>query len=59
MTVEEYIAHKAAQRDQAHLAEPYYRVNDALARKRRREELDLFWRDQLAMERFCDAMEKL
>ena len=59
MTVEEFIAYKAAQREQTDLAEAYYRVNAALVRERRRKELDLFWEDQLRMERFCDAMEEL
>ena len=30
MTVEEYIEYKAALRDQGHLAEAYYRVDEAL-----------------------------
>ena len=52
MTVEEFIAYKAAQRDQAHLAEPYYRVNEVLERQKERQNL-------IAEERFCDAMEEL
>ena len=59
MTVEEFIAYKAAQREQVHLAEAYYRVDAALVRERLRKERDLFWEDQLRMERFCDAMEKI
>ena len=59
MTVEQYIKHKAELRENAHLAEPYYRVNDVLVRERLRKEREQFWADQLKMERFCDAMEDL
>ena len=59
MTVEEFIAYKAAQREQVHLAEAYYRVDAALVRERLRKEREQFWADQLKMERFCDAMEKI
>ena len=48
MTVEEFIAYKAAQREQTDLAEAYYRVNESLERKK-----------LIAEERFCDAMEEL